>query len=395
MLIKYLATKRVLIGITGGIAAYKICELIRTLKEHGAEVKTILTAHGAEFITPLTIHALTGETEPTDAMRHINLARWADVILIAPASANFIAKLANGLADDLLSTVCLATSAPLLVAPAMNQQMWQNVATQNNINILQQREIKILGPGIGDQACGENGPGRMLEPLQLLEHLDTHFAPAILANKHVLITAGPTREAIDPVRFLSNHSSGKMGYALAAAALKLGAKVTLISGPTYLTVPQHANLQYIPVVSAQDMLNAVMEVMQNDVFKVDIFIGCAAVADYTPINTHNQKLKKSTETLNLKLQRTPDILNMVSSLPTQIRPFTIGFAAETEKLLANAGKKLQNKCLDMIIANAVDSERGFNQDNNQVYIISKDSEIHELPIMDKKILAYKIFEYLE
>lgn len=388
---KYLANKRILIGITGGIAAYKTLDLIRRLKEHDAIVKVILTANGKEFVTQLSVNALTGDIEPESAMSHISLARWAEVLLVAPASANFIAKFTHGLADDLLSTVCLATTAPILVAPAMNQQMWQNIATQQNIALLHQRGVNILGPAIGNQACGENGPGRMLEANELLHALNMHFAPKPLTGKHILITAGPTQEAIDPVRYLSNHSSGKMGYALAEAALQLGARVTLVSGPTQLAAPRGDTLNLIQVMSAQNMLDAVMQTINGNL-KVDIFIACAAVADYAPVQSQSQKMKKSTEVLTLELRRTPDILAAVAKLPTAMRPFMVGFAAETENLLQNAQKKLHDKCLDLIIANAVDNGKVFNKEENQAWLIHKDAPAVELPKMPKQNLAYKIFE---
>jgi phosphopantothenoylcysteine decarboxylase/phosphopantothenate--cysteine ligase len=390
--------KRILIGITGGIAAYKVLELIRRLKEHGAQVKVILTAGGKEFVTPLSIQALSGErvfqtllsAENEAAMGHIELARWADVLLIAPATANCIAKCAHGITDDLLSTVYLATTAPVLIAPAMNQQMWQHTATQGNINVLKQRGVIICGPNSGNQACGEVGPGRMLEAFELLEILAMHFAPKILTNKHVLITAGPTQEAIDPVRYLSNHSSGKMGYALATAALQLGAHVTLISGPTQLSPPQNHNLNFINVTSAQDMLNAVMDAIHET--KVDIFIGCAAVADYTPIEAKEQKTKKDQANLLLELRPTQDILATVAKLPAGQRPFTVGFAAETQNLLQNAEQKLHNKHLDLIIANSVAQGATFNQDENQVFILRKDAAISAWPKMRKDVLAFKLLE---
>lgn len=390
---KYLANRRVLIGISGGIAAYKTLELIRRLQEHGALVKVVLTANGREFVTELSVRALTGDNEPATAMSHITLARWADVVLVAPASANFIAKFTHGLADDLLSTLCLATTAPILIAPAMNQQMWQNVATQDNIKRLHERSCKILGPDSGNQACGENGPGRMLEPEQLLQALHDHFAPKFLNNKHILITAGPTQEAIDPVRYVSNHSSGKMGYALAAAALQLGAKVTLISGPTAIALPTNHNLEIISVVSAHSMLQAVLNIIDQQ--KIDIFIGCAAVADYAPVAVNSQKIKKDAELITLELKRTPDILAQVAALPANSRPFTIGFAAETENLLENAAQKLQQKCLDLIIANSVSGSNGFNQDDNQVWILGKDTAPIALPKMRKQSLAFEIFAALE
>lgn len=395
---KYLHNRRILIGITGGIAAYKILELIRNLREHGAQVKIILTASGKEFVTPLSLQALAGEKiyeelfslESESAMSHIDLARWAEVLLIAPATANFIAKFAYGIADDLLTTVSLATNAQVLIAPAMNQQMWLNAATQQNITTIKQRNVNILGPGSGSQACGEVGPGRMLEAHELSNLLNCYFAPQLLSNKHLLITAGPTQEAIDPVRYLSNHSSGKMGYALAKAALQLGAKVTLISGPTKQTLPMHSNLQIVSVISASDMYIAVEEAINNH--KIDVFIGCAAVADYTPILPHSQKIKKTGTTLTLELQRTKDILAMVASLPEKLRPFTVGFAAETENLIDNANAKLQNKCLDLIIANAVDNGKVFNQDSNQVIVLRKDTSPVVLDQMHKEVLAFRLLE---
>lgn len=391
-MLKFLTNKRILIGITGGIAAYKICTLIRELQEQGAIVKTILTKNAEEFITKTTIHALTGETEITDSMQHITLARWAEVILIAPASANSIAKMSIGLADDLLSTVCLATTAPILVAPAMNLQMWQNPATQHNINILAARNIKILGPNSGSQACGEVGFGRMLEATELLDELNKHFAPKPLHNKHILITAGPTQEPIDPVRFLSNQSSGKMGYALADAALNLGATVTLISGPTQITKPTHKNLTLLAVVTADDMLKASLRKIQDSDHPIDIFIGCAAVADYTPIVKCSKKIKKNTDQITLELKPTTDILHTVATLPNDVRPLTIGFAAETHDLMANAKKKLEAKCLDMIIANAVGDGKAFNQDGNTVFIINKDLKITEFSYKPKVELAYEILQ---
>jgi phosphopantothenoylcysteine decarboxylase/phosphopantothenate--cysteine ligase len=386
----YLNNKRILIGITGGIAAYKILELIRRLKDTGADVRVILSAAAHDFVTPLSIQALTGETQTQTAMDHIELARWAEVLLIAPATANFIAKYAHGLADDLLSTVCLATTAPVLVAPAMNQQMWLHSATQNNIALLQLREIPILGPGNGSQACGEFGPGRMLEPNELLDLLDQHFAPQVLSGKHILITAGPTQEQIDPVRYLSNHSSGKMGYALAHAALKFGATVTLISGPCNQTPPISKQLKFVSVISSKEMYEAVMHSIDTRQPTVNIFIGCAAVADYRPVKIQTQKIKKDSNNLILQLERTEDILTAVASLPTTKRPFTIGFAAETENLLANASKKLEEKCLDLIIANAVDNGKAFNQEQNQVVVLSKTGQTLELPLMDKSKLAFRL-----
>ncbi len=392
-----LNNKRILIGITGGIAAYKVLELIRLLKEHKAQVKVILTASGHEFVTPLSIQALNGEkvysellsVENESAMSHIDLARWAEVLLIVPATANFMAKMQFGLADDLLSTVCLATTSPILIAPAMNQQMWQNTATQDNLTALKHRGVAILGPASGSQACGEIGPGRMLEAQQLLEHLNAHFAPQLLSGQHVLITAGPTKEAIDPVRFISNHSSGKMGYALAAAAHKLGAKVTLISGPTSLPPPQ--GLNFVAVTSAQEMLEAVLQTTNNTP-KVDLFIACAAVADYRPIKYQTQKIKKSAITMQLELERTPDILATVAQLSTELRPICVGFAAETTNLYQHAANKLKDKKIDFVLANNVENGKVFNQDQNQVTIFSKFSDPVVLPNLRKEILAYEILQ---
>lgn len=391
-MLNYLRDRKILIGITGGVAAYKILELIRRLREHGALVKVILTETGTEFVTPLSIEALGADKLDTSAMAHIDLARWADVMLIAPASANFIAKFSNGLADDLLTTVCLATTAPLLIAPAMNQQMWLHPATQQNITTLKQRNFTILGPASGNQACGEIGPGRMLEAHELLDTLEHHFAPKLFNNQHIVITAGPTQEAIDPVRYLSNHSSGKMGYALATAALNLGATVTLISGPTALTIPNNANLRFNSVVSAADMYQAVMDCLNNSKLPADIFIGCAAVADYRPSQAGNHKIKKDHSVLNLALEPTDDILTAVAKLPSKTRPFTIGFAAETQNIEHNALQKLKAKNLDLIIANKVGKGQVFNQDDNQITIYDQNGLVVDLPKMPKLKLAYHILE---
>lgn len=398
----HLQAKKILIGITGGIAAYKVLELIRRLKEQEAEVKVVMTAAAKSFVTPLSVQALTGnkihdtllDADNEAAMSHIELARWADVLLIAPASANFIAKYAQGMADDLLTTVCLATTASVIIAPAMNQQMWLHSATQQNIQTLQQRQVTIIGPGNGSQACGEFGPGRMLEAHDLLQSLALHFAPKTLAGKHILITAGPTQEAIDPVRFISNHSSGKMGYALAQAAIELGAQVTLISGPTTLQMPHGLALAIQNVVSAKDMYAAVIDCITQGETKVDIFIGCAAVADYQPVQAPTQKIKKIADTISLECTRTPDILAAVAALPSQQRPYTIGFAAETENLEQNARLKLQNKQLDLIIANTVGNGEVFNKDYNEVIIINKDTTIIALPKLHKTELAFKILNTL-
>ncbi|RKZ72278.1 MAG: bifunctional phosphopantothenoylcysteine decarboxylase/phosphopantothenate--cysteine ligase CoaBC, partial [Candidatus Parabeggiatoa sp. nov. 1] len=317
-----LTNRHILLGITGGIAAYKSADLVRRLREQGAQVRVVMTAAATQFITPLTLQAVSGQPVSTDlldtkaeaAMGHIELARWADVILIAPATADFLVKLAYGHANDLLSTVCLATAAPITVAPAMNQQMWQAPITQQNCQQLQQRGVKLFGPAIGSQACGETGAGRMLEPLELVQCLQNIFQSGALQAKKILVTAGPTREDIDPVRFISNRSSGRMGYAIVEAAAAKGAEVTLVSGPVSLSPP--AGGQIISVYSAQDMFEAVMA----RVSAADIFIATAAVADYRPAQQAAQKLKKNQAQLQLSLERTPDILASVASLATP--PFT-------------------------------------------------------------------------
>jgi len=371
----YLKHKRILLGITGGIAAYKSADLVRRLREQGADVRVVMTRSACEFITPLTMQALSGRPVHTElldysaeaAMGHIELARWCDVVLIAPASANFMARLTHGQADDLLSTLCLAASVPLLLAPAMNQQMWLNPATQDNARLLTSRGITLLGPADGSQACGDTGPGRMLEPGDLIGHLDHVFQTNTLTAKKLVITAGPTREDIDPVRFISNRSSGRMGYAVARAAVEAGAEVVLISGPTSLELPERVFCQQ--VVTARQMHDAVM----NEIRDTDIFITAAAVADYRCSTIADQKMKKTDAFINLTLEKNPDILGEVASLSPP--PFTVGFAAETEALLENARKKLINKKLDMIAANLVGDNRGFESEDNELQIIWKDGNI--------------------
>ncbi len=372
MLMNNLTNKRILLGVTGGIAAYKSAELLRRLREQGAEVRVVMTRGACEFITPLTMQALSGREVHTElldhvaesgqggGMGHIELARWSDVVLVAPASANFIARLAHGLADDLLSTLCLATTAPVVIAPAMNQQMWINIATQDNIATLDQREIKIVGPAEGSQACGEIGPGRMLEPEQLRLEASQLFSTGLLADLKIVVTAGPTREAIDPVRYITNHSSGRMGYAVARAAAEAGANVTLVSGPVNIEPPHQ--VRHISVDTAEQMRDVVM----SDIIESDIFVAAAAVADYRCANVAEQKIKKKTEDLSLILRKNPDILAEVASLPRA--PFTVGFAAETENLLDNARMKLQTKKLDMIAANQVGEGLGFNVDENELQV---------------------------
>ncbi|SDB34836.1 phosphopantothenoylcysteine decarboxylase / phosphopantothenate--cysteine ligase [Pseudidiomarina indica] len=372
-----LAHKRILIGISGGIAAYKIPELVRRLKDLGADVRCVMTQGAHAFITPLTLQAVSGNPVHHDlldpaaeaAMGHIELAKWADLIMIAPASASVLAQLAHGHASDLLSTLVLATTAPIYVAPAMNQQMWANPAVQANCQRLQTYGIHIVAPASGAQACGDVGAGRMPEPLELRDCIVQHFAGnhQLLASKSILITAGPTREAIDPVRYLSNHSSGKMGFALATAAQQLGAQVTLVSGPVQLPTPP--GVTRIDVVSAQDMYEAVLAQVEQ----ADIFIGCAAVADYRPEQIADSKIKKHQDTMHLSLVKNPDILATVAHQPNP--PFTIGFAAETDDVVRYAQDKLEQKRLRLIAANDVsDTQIGFNSDDNAMQLLWQDEQ---------------------
>ncbi len=346
-----LSTRRVLLGITGGIAAYKSAELTRLLVKAGAEVRVVMTAAATEFITPLTLQALSGNrvhTELLDAdaeagMGHIELARWPDLIVIAPASADFMARLATGQAGDILSTLILASKAPIAIAPAMNQAMWSNPATQTNLDILRARNMLVFGPASGEQACGDTGLGRMLEPQQLIEHCEALFTSGLLAGLRITITAGPTQEAIDPVRFISNRSSGKMAYALATEAAAAGALVTLISGPVALPTPDR--VQRIDVISADEMLAASLQLIDD----CDIFIGVAAVADYRPEQIAEQKIKKSADSMVLTLVKNPDIVSTIANLPGH--PFTVGFAAETDSIEAFGLEKMQRKNLDVLFAN--------------------------------------------
>ena len=383
-----LENKRIVVGITGGIAAYKTIELIRLLRKANAQVRVVLTPAAAEFVTPLTLQAISGnavaqsllDPQAELAMGHIELAKWADVVLIAPASADFIARLTVGMANDLLSTICLATSAPIFLAPAMNQQMYRQAITQQNLTALLSRGIQLIGPNSGEQACGDVGAGRMSEPTEIFTALCHHFTvQQDLVGIHVAITAGPTREAIDPVRYLSNHSSGKMGFAIAEAFAKRGAKVTLIAGPVNLTAS--SNIHRINVTSAQEMWQAALE----SAVKNHIFIGCAAVADYRIADVADQKIKKSAEEMTLKLVKNPDIIADVAHL-TENRPFTIGFAAETQNVADYAKDKLTRKNLDMICANDVSGGQVFGQDYNALHLFWKHGE-KALPQADKNTLA--------
>ncbi|APP06320.1 MULTISPECIES: bifunctional phosphopantothenoylcysteine decarboxylase/phosphopantothenate--cysteine ligase CoaBC [Vibrio] len=390
-----LAGKKILLGISGGIAAYKCAELTRRLIERGAQVQVVMTKAAKEFITPLTMQAVSGrpvsdsllDPAAEASMGHIELAKWADLVLLAPATADLIARMSAGMGNDLLTTLVLATDSPIAVSPAMNQQMYRNVATQENIATLARRGMHIWGPAAGEQACGDIGPGRMLEPMQLVGLCEQFFQPKLLAGKSVLITAGPTREAIDPVRYISNHSSGKMGFALANAAAQLGAKVTLISGPVSLNTP--AGVERINVASAQEMHAAVTTHAPNH----DAFISCAAVADYRPENVASQKLKKTenNDQMTINMVKNPDIVATVANM-TEQRPFTVGFAAETNDVATYARGKLVKKNLDMICANDVSVEgQGFNSNDNAITLFWSQGEL-ALALESKEALSFKILE---
>lgn len=391
-----LTNKRILLGVTGGIAAYKAAELTRRLQDQGADVRVVMTKAATEFITPLTMQALSThpvhtdilDTETESVMGHIELARWADLVLIAPASANFIARLVSGQGDDLLTTLCLAAECPIAVAPAMNQAMWGNGNTQANIDKLINGPVHVLGPESGSQACGEVGEGRLLDVPLIVDAVSNLFPSTLLSSKRVVITAGPTREAIDPVRYISNHSSGKQGYALAEAAIEAGAEVILVTGPTDLPAVDRAKM--LSVTSAQEMYDAVME----NLMACDIFIGVAAVADYRPINVAGQKIKKvnGNNVLTLELTENPDIVAAVANHDP--KPFTVGFAAETQNLVDYARKKLVAKNLDLIVANDVSDQRiGFNSDNNATTILWRDGEA-SLPLMSKSTLSRHIISLI-
>ena len=385
--------KRIVLGVTGGISAYKAAFLVRLLRKNGANVRVVMTQSATKFVTPLTFQALSAKPVHTElldlntetAMGHIELAKWADLILIAPASANFIARYANGFAEDLLSTLCLATDSPVIIAPAMNQQMWRNQATQENLERINTRGITVVGPTAGVQACGDDGPGRMLEPEEIVVCTANMFQTNILTGSRLLVTAGPTREAIDPVRFLSNRSSGRMGYAVATAAAEAGADVTLISGPVELTAIGIEKV--IHVTSAEEMQESVMQRINN----IDIFISAAAVADYRAQKISEQKIKKSDDTYELIMKKNPDILAEVSALYDA--PFTVGFAAETENLELNAQTKLHLKNLDMIAANQVDKKLGIDCDENALTIFWKTGR-EKLSLAPKNKLARSLIKLI-
>ena len=385
----FLRGKRILLGVTGGIAAYKACDLVRRLREAGAPVRVVMTPAATAFVTPLSFQALSGNEVRTDlfdaeaeaGMGHIELARWADAILVAPATADFMARLAQGRADDLLSTLCLAAEVPVCLAAAMNRAMWADAATQDNRATVEARGVSIFGPASGEQACGEVGEGRMLEPAALVEQLSALFSTGALAGRTVLVTAGPTREPIDPVRYLTNRSSGRMGYAVAQAAREAGAHVILVSGPVALDTPR--GVERVDVETACEMLDAVM-VRAGE---ADVFIAAAAVADYRPAATADQKIKKDADALALALVRNPDILAAVAALDPH--PFVAGFAAETENLEANAREKLARKRLDLIAANDVSGGRGFDAEDNALEVFWGGGHA-SLPSMSKEKLARRL-----
>lgn len=386
-----LTNKHVLLGITGGIAAYKSADLARQFVKAGAKVRVVMTRAATEFITPLTLQALTGnpvhlellDADAEAGMGHIELARWADLVVVAPATADFLARATRSHADDLLTTLILATPASIAIAPAMNQGMWADQGVQDNVAALQQRGYHILGPAQGEQACGDVGLGRMLEPAEILEQCASLFNPGLLAGQQILITGGPTREAIDPVRYLSNHSSGKMAYAIAEQAAAAGARVTLISGPVSLTTPQ--DVTRIDVNSAQEMYGAVLE----HVGSADVFIGVAAVADYRPEQVAPEKIKKHDEVMQLRLVRNPDIIRAVANHTP--RPLVVGFAAETENLHKNGEQKLHDKKLDLLFAN--DATTTFNSDSVAVTAISAQGQV-DLQPGSKTAVARKMIELI-
>ena len=393
--------KKIVLGLTGGIAAYKAPELVRRLKDQGADIRVVITDSAKAFVSTLSLQAVSANPvadsllDPAAelAMGHIELAKWADLILIAPATANTIAKISHGMADDLLTTICLATASPIAIAPAMNQQMWHSQATQANIDILKQRNFLLWGPGSGEQACGDVGLGRMIDIPPLVKHTTDFFSPETsitpdiqlpLAGQHWVITAGPTREAIDPVRYISNHSSGKMGYAIASAAEQAGAKVTIISGPVNIQAPEKC--ETINVSSAVEMHAAAMNLAP----KASVFVACAAVADYRVENIADQKMKKKNKDdgLTLTLVQNPDIVADVASLAK--KPFTVGFAAETQNVEAYALGKLTRKKLDMIAANNVATDgQGFNSNDNALCVYSKDTKT-DIPLGSKVDIAKQL-----
>lgn len=386
--------KKIVLGISGGIAAYKCPEIVRRLRDRGADVRVVMTPAAKAFITPLTLQAVSGHPVADDlldpaaeaAMGHIELGKWADLILLAPATADLLARMAAGMANDLVTTLCLASSAPVAAAPAMNQQMYRAQATQDNLKTLEARGVHVLGPDSGSQACGDIGPGRMLDPLDIIARCEEILhTPQDLAHLNVLLTAGPTREALDPVRFITNHSSGKMGYAIARAAAVRGANVTLVSGPVDLAPP--ANVTIVDVTSALEMREAVMSRAAGQ----NIFIACAAVADYRALHIADEKIKKQGDELTLKMIKNPDIVAEVAAM-TVARPFVVGFAAETQNVEEYARSKLARKNLDLICANDVSRPgQGFNSDSNALHLYWSNGEM-SLPLSDKSLLGQKLMD---
>tara|TARA_B100000927_G_scaffold228502_1_gene188315 strand:- start:111 stop:1334 length:1224 start_codon:yes stop_codon:yes gene_type:complete len=394
--LKSLANKNILLGVSGGIAAYKSAEIVRHLRKAGALVRVVMTKSAEEFITPLTLQALSGnrvssellDVEAEAAMGHIELAKWADGLLIAPATANTLARISSGRGDDLLSTIALAFEGPVSLAPAMNQAMWRNERTQENLKKLIDQDFVICGPGSGEQACGDVGLGRMLEPLDILDMFSLSFNEGTLSGKKILITAGPTQEPIDPVRFITNRSSGKMGYSLVEAALESGANVTLISGPVNIDPPSNCN--FVSIKTAKEMFDAVM----HHISGMDVYIGTAAVSDYSPAKASDSKIKKdgSSSPMFLELKENQDILKSVSEL--EQRPYVVGFAAETNDLIKNAEKKLSTKNLDLIIANDVSNkEIGFDSDDNEVTLITE-KEKYLIERQNKRKVSKKIIDFI-
>ncbi|TAK75697.1 MAG: bifunctional phosphopantothenoylcysteine decarboxylase/phosphopantothenate--cysteine ligase CoaBC [Gammaproteobacteria bacterium] len=390
---QFLANKHILLGVTGSIAAYKSADLVRRLREAGAIVRVAMTENAKRFITPLTMQAVSGfpvhddlfDVHAEAAMGHIELARWADAVVIAPATADLMARLANGQADDLLTTLCLATTAPIAIAPAMNQGMWKHRLTQQNLQALKAKSICLLDPAEGSQACGDIGPGRMMEPVDIVKKVSALFEHEALAGLHVLVTAGPTHEAIDPVRFMTNGSSGKMGYALAEAAREAGAQVTLISGP--VAIPTPARVERLSVTTAQEMYETVVK----KIGQCDIFLAVAAVSDYRCENVAEQKIHKTNSAIQMTLVPNPDIVASIGQLPE--KPFIVGFAAETDNVLEQARAKRERKNMNMIIANRVGGGVGMGGDDNEVTVMTATQEWH-LPTTTKRRLATQLVKII-
>ncbi|XOD70345.1 MAG: bifunctional phosphopantothenoylcysteine decarboxylase/phosphopantothenate--cysteine ligase CoaBC [Sodalis sp. (in: enterobacteria)] len=389
-----LAGKHIVLGISGGISAYKTPELVRNLRKQGAEVRVVMTIAAKQFITPLCLQAVSSQPIADDlldsraagAMNHIELAKWADLVLLAPATADLLARLAVGFSNDLLTSLCLATTAPVAAAPAMNQQMYLAEITQKNLNLLSDRGVLLWGPDNGSQACGDIGPGRMLNPQLLVDYVLQHFTPnRSLSHLNIMLTAGPTREALDPVRFLSNHSSGKMGFSIARAAADKGARVTLIAGPVALATP--VGVRRLDVISALEMQDAVMRTIQQQ----HIFIGCAAVSNYRAHHFSSKKIKQQGRHFIISLLKNPDIIATVGAL-TEKRPYVVGFSAETNNMEAYARKKLINKKMDLICANDISrTNQGFNSDNNSLHLFWQNGEIL-LPLSNKSLLAQQVID---